>query len=535
MSDTRLNLLITADNRRFINSFSRSEAKIKSFGKRISGMTRRAKTEFGGFGNKISGLTGLAAGIVGVAAGKQVIDFDTRLARLAIQARLTKKQMFELKDELFKIGDLTLQAPEELLAGIEQIVEKTGKFEFAKSILKDIGVVATASSTMMRDIGATSSDLMEKFRFTKEEMFGVFDILISQGKEGAFTLRDMAQYFAELLPAAKAFEVSGVRGLRQFGALLQISMQGSGTAAKAADSARSLLAEMTEKYREIYKMTGFSIIDPEKSKKAGRPILKELDVVLKGIIKGAKGNTLIIEKLFGETAVRPMKRLANIYNEFGNFEILNRLIEMGGDGTETMQDFAFWSDTTAAKIRDFTTELSKFTNQNLAKPIELLTTALDYLNKHPALTNNALYALLGGLGMWGTAKVGGGMVKALSSLRYIITGKGKGAATVLPMLKSLLTSSAAKVGLAGGAGYGAGTLINEGAGWVSGKLTDDKYSGSGWLGNMFYDWRHPEDKKPDKLNIAIKNNIRIDEKGRVFTETDRMDTMATTTLKRGRF
>lgn len=84
------------------------------------------------------------------------------------------------------------------------------------------------------------------------------------------------------------------------------------------------------------------------------------------------------------------------------------------------------------------------------------------------------------------------------------------------------------------AGAAAGTIINKIAGWVSGKLTDDKYSGSGWLGNMFYDWRHPEDKKPETKN-NINLNVRIDEKGRVFTESDNMNTELNTTLNRGKF
>ena len=92
--------------------------------------------------------------------------------------------------------------------------------------------------------------------------------------------------------------------------------------------------------------------------------------------------------------------------------------------------------------------------------------------------------------------------------------------------------SGGKIALAGAVGYGVGTLINKRLGAMVEKTTGGMYKGPGFLGDALYDLIH---RQPDKLNVAIKNNIRIDEKGRVFTETDRMDTTATTTLKRGRF
>jgi len=467
MPDEKLNLLITADNRRFLNSFSRSEAKIKSFGKRVSGMARRAKTEFTGFGNKISGLTGIAAGLLGVAAGKQVLDFDTRLARLAIQAGLTKKQMFELKDELFEIGDLTLQAPEELLSGIEQIVEKTGDFKFAIKSVKDMGYVASATNTQMLSIGATASDLNEKFGITNDQVLSIFDILASQGKKGSFTLQNMAALFPRLLSAAARFDVKGVEGLRKFGAFLQIARRGAGSSEQAATAVERTFSDIISKWKVIRRLTGFNIFDKKKTKEQGRAVVREMDVVLKEIIKRTKGDVTKLQKIFGEESIRAITPMAQSFQKFGDFREFDKFVRMGGDGAAIMKDFSFWSDQSAAKIRDFTTALSKFTNQNLAKPIELLTEALDYLNKHPALTSGALYTLLGGLGIFATAKVGKGLAGVLSSLRYIMTGTGKGAATVLPMLKSLLTSSAAKVGLAGAAGYGVGTYINKAAGWTS--------------------------------------------------------------------
>jgi len=51
---------------------------------------------------------------------------------------------------------------------------------------------------------------------------------------------------------------------------------------------------------------------------------------------------------------------------------------------------------------------------------------------------------------------------------------------------------------------------------------------------MIYDLVHPEDKA-QVPKVVINLNQRIDEKGRVFTESDNMNTELNTTLKRGKF
>lgn len=97
MTDMSVQMVVNTDNRRFIRPFSRSETSINRFGKQIPGVIRRSGRKICRFGYKIGGLS--------IAAGKSLIDFDVRLARWATQAGLSKKQMFDLKKELFKIGE----------------------------------------------------------------------------------------------------------------------------------------------------------------------------------------------------------------------------------------------------------------------------------------------------------------------------------------------------------------------------------------------------------------------------------------------
>jgi TP901 family phage tail tape measure protein len=112
----------------------------------------------------------------------------------------------------------------------------------------------------------------------------------------------------------------------------------------------------------------------------------------------------------------------------------------------------------------------------------------------------------------------------------LVGGKtGKYLTSAGGLLKKLPLLAGGKLLAAGAAGYGVGTLLNKGMGWLSGKMTDGKYSGSGWLGSWLYDQMHQK----DNIKNDIKINLRVDEYGRVITETNDMNTKAE--LERGDF
>lgn len=117
-----------------------------------------------------------------------------------------------------------------------------------------------------------------------------------------------------------------------------------------------------------------------------------------------------------------------------------------------------------------------------------------------------------------------------------LLGAGRG----LAALRGGLTVGSAGVGTTAVAatgsalaGYGIGTLINKGLGALSGALSDGKYSGKGWLGEMIYDALH-KDNTPELKN-DIKINLHVDDQGRVTSETDNTRTNASLALELGAF
>ncbi|MCD4675340.1 MAG: phage tail tape measure protein [Desulfobacula sp.] len=112
---------------------------------------------------------------------------------------------------------------------------------------------------------------------------------------------------------------------------------------------------------------------------------------------------------------------------------------------------------------------------------------------------------------------------SMSGIKKMLTGSIKST--------SLLTTTGG-VALAGAAGYGIGTALERLSGVIADKMTGGKYGGSGWIGDLLYDWMHGGNKETvNKINLAMS----VDQADRIFTKSDDMNTIVDASVKRGRF
>jgi hypothetical protein len=116
-------------------------------------------------------------------------------------------------------------------------------------------------------------------------------------------------------------------------------------------------------------------------------------------------------------------------------------------------------------------------------------------------------------------KVPGGFDKALGDA----IGKGVKNMGWLGMF-----GNTAAVAGSAAAGYGTGWLLNRGAGWISGKVSDGRYAGEGWLGDLLWDLTHRDQKVEVNLNQEITDK-------RTITTADNMNVKVNTRSNRGAF
>lgn len=168
------------------------------------------------------------------------------------------------------------------------------------------------------------------------------------------------------------------------------------------------------------------------------------------------------------------------------------------------------------------------------------------VNLMPVYVTNWPEGLKGGRGVAETAKdlaTGAGGAVAASRGKQIL----EGLKASLPRIKDWLAMRnlpflPRQVLLPAAAGYGAGWLLNRGAGAIADRASGGKYSGAGWLGQMVYDMKHRDAAltaavsaiKPEVKN-QIQMSVKIDADRRVTTNVNDMNTDVMIGLERGDF
>lgn len=336
-------LILTSDNRRLKTSLNSSKREVRSFVSITKNQFKRLGAGIKRSLGSVQGQLGLGVSAVGILAfNKKIIDADEQLTRLAIQGELTKKEMFGLREEMFKNGHEAGKFRSEMASGIDAIVERTGDIEFATKTIEDLGITSQATGAEMGDLGALSSQLNSKFKIGPENLRKGLDVLVGQGKKGAFTLQNLAAQGERLFASAGRLDMTGVDDLRRIGAFAQIARMGTGSSEQATTAVERTLSNILAKQKQI-KKAGFDIKD-----KDGK--IKALDDILKGVIKATKGDENILGKMFGEEGIRAVSVLAKSYRETNGFAIFDNLINADFNGTIT-KDFEQFSESVSFKIK----------------------------------------------------------------------------------------------------------------------------------------------------------------------------------------
>jgi TP901 family phage tail tape measure protein len=424
-----LNLFITGDSSSLGSALRKGGEGFRSF----RGSALKNMRDVGGgikrfVDQRINGMAALGGGLASAKLIKDEVMFKSRLARLAIQGRLSLTEMNNLERKLFEVGKATHQMPDALLSGVEKVVEKTGNYKLAFENLETMGRFASTTGAAMEDLGGIVADLDQKFGI--KNIAGALDILNVQGKDGAFTLQYMAKQGARVTSAAAAMNLEGEEGLRVMGGLLQMYMQSVGSPEQATTAFEATQRDIINNAKKIEKL-GITVWDAERSKKEGKHVLRSVDALMKDIITTTKGDATKLNKIFGDEARKGVNALVNSFDQVGDFRALDKLREAGGDGAETMRDFAFWSEQTEAAWTDLLIQMKEFANTHLEMPIKLGTKGLQALNNHPLISKG----LMGGAGLLG----GYAMLRKFSNFLMPggLRGKAGGLASKVPGLGGL--------------------------------------------------------------------------------------------------
>lgn len=453
-------IIVRASDREFDRSMDRVGSTMR---KRFARLGRDFAGSIAGAARTGLDLVGVG-GIGGiVAAGRQVYNFQTGLTRLQISSGKTKTEIQELERKLFAVGKAKGVDPEELLAGASAYTAATGDLQTYVDGLDKLGETATATGSDVATLSNVAQALTKNLGVAGSEWGQAFDIIAAQGKAGAVELGELARELPGLTPQFATFGTTGVAGVRQLGAALQIARSGFGSTAETATGLRAVMTNLLQN-RAKFAAAKIKIFEDD-----GKTVRNFADIIYdigeSKVFSGKGGAGKLIDALGSSEAYRAILPLLSA----GRAEF-ERLASISADGT-IGKDFATFMDSPAGKMQSASAAIKEAFNNSLKGNIEGIARAMQkvadliaWVGNHPYLAA-ALYAgarggsalvasLLGGGGAGGGG--GGGVAGLAGNLAGAGgAGGGRGAA---------MLGKAGAVGSAFAVGWSIGTAINAAVG-----------------------------------------------------------------------
>ena len=358
--------------------------------------------------------TALLTGAAGVGAVRQIGNLEMRFTRLGIQADRSSEDMEALKKQIYetaKASEIRID-PGQITSAIEAIIERTGDLKFAEENIRSIGLALQATGADGQAIGGILAEF-QKMKMGSKEVLETLDLWASQGKLGAFTLQNLAQYGPRVVTSYTAMGRSGATAMREMNAVLQVIMQGSGESAQAATSFEALMRVLgeTDKIKALHK-NGIKVFDAE-ALKDNRKVLRPINEIMKELVAKTRGDRTIIQRVLGDSeAVRAFNAAISEFNMVGKLESLDKFYNVQADGTTITRDSARAAKTFNASLTQLYTVWSQFADSQLSGPIKDLTAYLDGLKPGTVerwLEIGKTIALIGGGGIIASKFIGGGM------------------------------------------------------------------------------------------------------------------------------
>jgi hypothetical protein len=309
----------------------------------LNGLNRGARRfgrTLGRLYNRYTALIGLGSA---AAAVGNVINRDARLTQLQTDGRATEEQIQRLKKAMFELAsDRNIRLdPDLLIGGVEEIITRTGDFEFAMEQLRNLALTIRATGSQGGDVGAVFSNFYKAGIRDAETLLKLTDALVLQTFQGSVAFRDVAKVGNKLFAPAVASGGIGEGTLLDAGAVAQIVIDAVGSPDEATESIKALYSFLEKK--DVQKaLTGAGI-----AVKGSGGKIRPLAELLPEIFTAAKGDFGVLGKLFGESGVKVFQGLSLP----GNIEKLQQLSQLRTDGSLLLQNAALNAGTSKAAVQ----------------------------------------------------------------------------------------------------------------------------------------------------------------------------------------
>lgn len=196
-------------------------------------------------------------------------NFETALEDIGQKAGIPQERLAALGEQIKKVARDTNQATMNIAGAIDNLVGRGASEDVALAAAGPIGKAATAYRASADDLAAASWSAVDNLKVPANQIGTAIDMMAQAGKEGAFELKDMAQYFPKLGAQYQGLGQTGVGAVADLAAALQIVRKGTGDASSAATNLSNVL-------QKVYSNTTI-----KNFKKLGVNIRKEMEKAAK--------------------------------------------------------------------------------------------------------------------------------------------------------------------------------------------------------------------------------------------------------------
>ncbi|HEB4943780.1 TPA: phage tail tape measure protein [Klebsiella quasipneumoniae] len=409
---------LTAKARQYganMSEFARTNQRAMSV---VKATTAAAGRGLDALGNR---YTTMIAGFTGGAMVRNYQQLDRRLTRMGITAGKTREEIagiFDIaQDVAIKFGVDT----SEIQGAFEEINARSGDLDLALKNTENIGMALSASGAEGQTLGGLIAEYKKLQIEDKKQTLLALDGMNRLGKEGAFELKDAAEKLPASLSMYAAVGGKGVKGAMDVMTVAESAMDVTANKDKAATAVENFIRDLQNpKVVKTLQRNGINVFDSNGAMRPLPVLLQETAArSSKGGIKKQRGR--LTEAGFNQDS---MDLIAGASGEAGS-QKLKTYMNVVADGQSIIEDAAYASKDFMSATQRLSTAWEKFTNRELAGPVQELADALNSVDKETV--NNWLE-----VGKQITIAVGGLIVarKAFQlgkgALDLFGVGKGKG-------------------------------------------------------------------------------------------------------------
>lgn len=310
---------------------------------------------------------GLAVGFATGATVRNIGNFEAQMTRLGTNAKLTSDEVNLLSQSILDLStqkDIRIDTTQ-LAAGVDELLGKTGDFQFVQDNLENMGLFMQAFGADARSTGAIFAQFREKGIRDSKAVMETIDQLYSQFAIGSVNVKDLAGISEQLFAT---YQGKGPQAISQMAALVQLFAKAKGNANESLTSIQAVFATFSDKKKvEFLNRQGIEVF------KKGTKELREPVELLLEVLDKAKNDPMKLGDVFDQTA---LQGIASLYSQ-ENKDLLLQMTSGTADFGATQEAAAKNAATLNSAMYSLNNSFNKFANERLAGPIKEIADAIN--------------------------------------------------------------------------------------------------------------------------------------------------------------